>query len=454
MRANIIILTCLFLLPAIFGNSEKNETPFVPTREWQTVKKGMPIPKGLHIRHSFETGVTEAKLMDSEETEEKDSNENLKSSNTNSLTLHPEKAIVEEKEPVATEKSDLFNHPIEELKARLKKLKQDGGENVPELNDEHAQQVKQQFRDYETLKKEFKSLVINITTDSELLSNYFQKFQAHKNGITMGTLTTTEIEEILDILHNLEFLLHHIDNAKVFADMQGMSKIIYPCLNGTNNEIKAEALKILGAAVQSNPKVQLSALENQIVQKLLHILLTNSKVDVKSRCLFALSALIRQFPAAQKVWIDHGGVEIFGKILIDDQLQIQIKVMKLINDLIVERQHLEEITDAKQRQLKVKAYGAADIEKKLLTYEYCNNLSNLMIASFKGEESESLRNDNYEFLETISDSMITVTPICIDRFREIKDELLPVIKHLMSFYENLNLLVDKLQTTENPRDEL
>ncbi|KOC68283.1 Nucleotide exchange factor SIL1 [Habropoda laboriosa] len=270
----------------------------------------------------------------------------------------------------------------------------------------------------------------------------------------MGTLTTTEIEEILDILHNLEFLLHHIDNAKVFADMQGMSKIIYPCLNGTNNEIKAEALKILGAAVQSNPKVQLSALENQIVQKLLHILLTNSKVDVKSRCLFALSALIRQFPAAQKVWIDHGGVEIFGKILIDDQLQIQIKVMKLINDLIVERQHLEEITDAKQRQLKVKAYGAADIEKKLLTYEYCNNLSNLMIASFKGEESESLRNDNYEFLETISDSMITVTPICIDRFREIKDELLPVIKHLMSFYENLNLLVDKLQTTENPRDEL
>ena len=57
-------------------------------------------------------------------------------------------------------------------------------------------------------------------------------------------------------------------------------------------------------------------------------------MEIKSRCLFALSALIRQFPAAQKVWIDHGGVEIFGKILIDDQLQVQIKVMRLINDLI------------------------------------------------------------------------------------------------------------------------
>lgn len=40
IHANMIILTCLLLLPAVFGNGEKNETTFVPTREWQTVKKG------------------------------------------------------------------------------------------------------------------------------------------------------------------------------------------------------------------------------------------------------------------------------------------------------------------------------------------------------------------------------------------------------------------------------
>lgn len=40
MQANMIILTCLLLLPTIFGDIEKNETTFVPTREWQTVKKG------------------------------------------------------------------------------------------------------------------------------------------------------------------------------------------------------------------------------------------------------------------------------------------------------------------------------------------------------------------------------------------------------------------------------
>ncbi|KAK1127571.1 hypothetical protein K0M31_004103 [Melipona bicolor] len=450
IHANMIILTCLLLLPAVFGNGEKNETTFVPTREWQTVKKGTPIPGGLHVRHNFQTGITEAKLMDNEDVEEKDSNENLNSSNTSSLTLHPEKAIFENKDPVPTEKSDLFNHPIEELKARLKKIKQDGGENIPELDDEHTQQIKKKFRDYETLKKEFKALEINITTDAGLISSYFQKFQVHKNGITMGTLTTTDTEEVLDILYNLEYLLHHIDNAKVFADMQGMSKIISPCFNGTNNEIKAEALRLLGAAVQSNPKVQLKALESDFVQKLLHILSTNNKVKVKSRCLFALSALIRQFPAAQKVWIDHGGVEIFGKILIDDPLPIQMKVMTLIDDLIIERQNLQDITDAKQQQLKVKAYATADIEKRL-TYEYCNHLINLMISSFKTDLDE--RRINYEFLETISNSVSIVAPICINQWRE-RDELLPILNVLHTFnrHENLHAVRDML--LKNSHDEL
>lgn len=465
----LIILSCLYLLPVIYGNDEKNETTFVPTREWQVVKKGTPIPEGLHVRHNFQTGVTEAKLMDSEETEEKDSNENL---NSNSLTLHPEKAISEDEEPpIFSEKTNVFDYPLEELKARLKKIKQDEAETSPELNDEHANKVKQKFRDYETLKKELKALEVNITTNWELLNTYFQKFQPHKNAVTTGTLMSTEIEEILDILYNLEYLLHHIDNAKVFADMQGMTNIISPCLNGTNNEIKAEALRLLGAAVQSNPKVQLKALENDIVQKLLHILSTNTRTEVKSRCLYALSALIRQFPAAQKVWINHGGLEIFGKILVNDQLQIQIKVMKLVNDLIIERQDLQETTNTEQSQMKTKAYTTVDLEQKLLTYEYCKHLSNLMVKSFKGEVTNQFKSNNYEFLETISESMITIAPVCKNQFKANKDSMLRTIEHLLSFYQkldstleqdddeilkNLTLLIEKLQTTvtEIPHDEL
>ena len=39
---------------------------FVPTDEWQVVKEGQAIPKGLHVRLNLQTGVKEAKLLEQE----------------------------------------------------------------------------------------------------------------------------------------------------------------------------------------------------------------------------------------------------------------------------------------------------------------------------------------------------------------------------------------------------
>ena len=36
---------------------------FIPTTEWQVVKEGQSIPKGLHVRMNLQTGLKEAKLM-------------------------------------------------------------------------------------------------------------------------------------------------------------------------------------------------------------------------------------------------------------------------------------------------------------------------------------------------------------------------------------------------------
>ncbi|XP_011632142.1 nucleotide exchange factor SIL1 isoform X1 [Pogonomyrmex barbatus] len=440
MRAAYTCILLFYLSLAIFGDAEKNESAFVATHEWQTVKKGTPIPKGLHIRHNFATGVTEAKLM--EDAEEDD--ENVNRSNSKSLTLHPDKSVLENEEPdpVKIKKvSESLKFPIDELKARLKKLKQNEAEDVSNMNDrEDRPKTEKRFkRFYETLKEELNALKVNVTSDSELLKRFFQKFQSYKSSITTGTLTTIETEEVLDILNNLEYLLHQIDNAKIFSDMDGLTKIISPCLNGTNNEIKSEALRLLGAAAQSNPKVQAKALENDFIQKVLHVLSTNNKIEVKSRCLFALSALIRQFPAAQKAWIDHGGLQLLGKILYDDQLQIQMKAMKLINDLTIERRNLEEIYDVEQRQQKMREYAITDFELKLLRHDYCKLLSNLMIKCFKEKLTGHFSIENNDFLEVVSDSMITVSPICKTEFKNIKLLLLPVIDNLLHFYQNPNI---------------
>lgn len=250
-----------------------------------------------------------------------------------------------------------------------------------------------------------------------------------------------------------------------------LTKIISPCLNGTNNQIKSEALRLLGTAVQSNPKVQTKALESDFIQKVMHVLSTSSKIEVKSRCLFALSALVRQFPAAQKAWIDHGGLQLLGKILYDDQLQIQMKAMKLVSDLTIERQNLQEIYNVEQREQKMREYAITDFEQRLLRHDYCKLLGNLMVKCFKGKLVGQFSIENNEFLEVVSDSMITVSPICRNEFKDIKRLLLPVIDNLLHFYQTLNikltvdetdilknliLLIERLKVTifEAPHDEL
>lgn len=38
--------------------------PFVPTHEWQIIKPGQVIPKGIHVRLNLQTGEREGKLLD------------------------------------------------------------------------------------------------------------------------------------------------------------------------------------------------------------------------------------------------------------------------------------------------------------------------------------------------------------------------------------------------------
>ena len=50
-----------------------NMERFIPTHEWQVIKNGQAIPAGLHVRMNFQTGVKEAKLMDSDESNQQKS---------------------------------------------------------------------------------------------------------------------------------------------------------------------------------------------------------------------------------------------------------------------------------------------------------------------------------------------------------------------------------------------
>lgn len=80
-------------------------------------------------------------------------------------------------------------------------------------------------------------------------------------------------------------------------------------------------------------------MERGFIQYILRLLNTESDDHINFRLLFTLSTLLRNFPLAQKTFLEHGGAELMVKLL--DQTsqhpKIAVRAMTLMHDLIVEK---------------------------------------------------------------------------------------------------------------------
>lgn len=212
-------------------------------------------------------------------------------------------------------------------------------------------------------------------------------------------------------------------------------------MNLNNDDIKIEALKVLGTSVQSNEKVQLKALDDNLVEKLLNLLVNSDKTDVKSKCMFALGALVRQCIKAQKILMENNGIEVFSKILQSEEQLIQSRVMKLVSDLAVERK-----TDNNKNS----EYESTEFEKNLLSNNYCDHLSALLLNKFGNDVSiNSINQNNQEFIEIIFDNMINLSSICKDNYQN-NNLLINVIKNISNlFNEKYNHQSDETDDFKN-----
>jgi nucleotide exchange factor SIL1 len=73
-----------------------------------------------------------------------------------------------------------------------------------------SEHVWKSFRSYETLKKDFEALNLTVKTDLELVRELLNRF---KSGV--------DDQKLLNILTDLEYLVHQFDNAQKFAQMGG-----------------------------------------------------------------------------------------------------------------------------------------------------------------------------------------------------------------------------------------
>ncbi|XP_038071003.1 nucleotide exchange factor SIL1-like [Patiria miniata] len=330
---------------------------FLPTDQWQPIKEGQAIPAGLHVQISLKTGEKMAKLMDGDDGERY------------RKKASPQNDDIDTESKEGGEGTDPLSH--QELKKALKKFKADQDDVQDQ---ERIDQIRQKFRSMEELKKDFEEMKLKVETDVEIMRRLVEKFQ--REGAS--------VEEQEAALFDLEFYAHQIDNAQDLITIGGFDLIIR-ALNDTRDVIRKQAAFVLGSAVQSNPKVQVEALERGAIQKLLHLLTASQPADIRKKAMYAISSLVRHFPYAQVKFLQLGGLDSFLELFRESDpglLQLQVKAVTLLHDLLLEQKLLtqeSEVGDALKQQ-RIQQYKQVNLLSEMMKQGWCEIIPSLLQA--------------------------------------------------------------------------
>ncbi|XP_013782819.1 nucleotide exchange factor SIL1-like [Limulus polyphemus] len=358
---------------------ESSAEPFIPTKDWQKIKPGQAIPPGLHVRMNLQTGLKEAKLLDKEM--DKDSIE------SNPLIIADEET---KSWDVGSDQKRGFSH--KELKEALKSFKaeeyhQDSGQN--------AETIRAKFRSIEDLKEEFAALNINIKSDTEILIELLGRYKKADNT------------EKLDILQDLEYLVHQYDVAQDFIKLGGL-QLVSPDLNITDEKVRELVAFTIGSAMQGNPKVQISVLQSNIMQNLLRLIVLDPSPNVKARSFYAISCLVRHFPLAQQWLVENGGLSAFSDVFNhgDPQHQkLQLKVVTLLYDLVTEQKLTEKHAKKDAVKEKLRQYKKFHLQEALVEQGFCLHIPKLLLSP------------DYDTQEKVIRAMLVMVDLCKESFQ-------------------------------------
>lgn len=370
---------------------------------------GQAIPKGLHVRINLETGKTEAKLLDDQ----------LKEHDKRSALIN----VPQEENKDKEEKLDLSKA---RLKEALKNIKND---DVSET-DNFLTRVTEKFKKYEDIKKELDKLNLSLKTDSEMLSELFKKYDAILTDKHLDK--NSKAVQILNILEDMEYLVHQIDNAEEFVRLNGFEKIIYKNFNSSSTKVKCQVLSILGSAMQNNPKIQIHALETGSADKLLRILALENNHQVLSRTIYAISSLLRRFPLAQEHFVKNGGLSVFASVFEKPQkIKLQIKIITLLYDLLMEQKNALQYTENPDYEIRLKQCNRVDLKTKLRELKWCNIFSNILKTIILSDKN------NHDSIEKCLNTMYLVQDVCGATYRS--NEVLKMLQDLNDMYKKLSI---------------
>ncbi|CAL1527738.1 unnamed protein product [Lymnaea stagnalis] len=371
---------------------DENIEIFEPTSEWKTVKKGQKIPPGLHVRMDLQTGEKQAKLMEVEGTQNKmeqwDAGENIGIINT-----------------------EKKRYTRDELKAALKEFKY---KDETPVSKEQKDEIKNNFRSYDELKKAMQDMNMAVKTEGEIVTELTAKLKGPYD----------DVESLKSLLVDIEYYLHQIDNAKLFADLGGLETML-KLMNNSNDDIRESVTHAIAAGLQSNAKVQVSALDIGVMQQLVRMLSVDPSQQVRKKALFALSTLVRQFPFAQKKFLQLGGLSALANMFIkSEEESLKIKIITLLTDLLLEydfNQKQSTSSDPIQVERSIQ-YKDIQLRENMSTSGWCTLMASLL-HSPSGHDS----------VEKVLHAMSALITTCKDEFTPTR----PKLQALLTEYQHL-----------------
>lgn len=333
---------------------------FRPTDKWQTLKPGQAVPAGSHVRLNLQTGQREVKMGEEEGHKYWRDGNGQGMMNTHSPSF-----------------------TAEELKEALKMFKEGMDDPVDTKQDEDA--VRAQFRPIEELKKDMEALDMLVETDVQVMRRLLNQFN--------NTNSTTE--EKITALHDLEYLVHQVDNAQNLVSMGGMQLVIN-VLNSTDIRLQESAAFVLGSAVSSNPSVQVEAIEGGALQKLLTLLATQRPITVKKKALFAVASLLRHFPFAQSHFLKLGGVQVLSELFQTPGTEpLRVRIVTVLYDMIIEKELISQVgmdlIPDSSHQERLRQYAEVSLLPVLVEQGWCSLVPELLASPEHDCREKALR---------------------------------------------------------------
>ncbi|KAL5035150.1 hypothetical protein BDV3_004597 [Batrachochytrium dendrobatidis] len=304
------------------GSSECYPMIFQATHEFQPIRPEQQLPKGLHIRINVATGLKEAKLVSSTETEgEPESMAVALSGSDQVVASNQDKTI--------------------QLQSKPDEFTIDHGRNDAPIAAESVQK--------EAVKKTGVTGDINKPV---LIHRPDGETHASTHGVGLGThqlsafdLTLKELQShpnhttLMRILDHLDNVVSQIDYGIDFAKSEYGIPALLDLMRGDDLEVREHAVLIISSAMSNNPQAQEAASRFGLIYELWKLFELQTDLVHQKRFFSAFGVTIRSNVKAILSFSDDNGFKGLSKMVAYFKRNrlpelIKIRILSLFGDMI------------------------------------------------------------------------------------------------------------------------